>query len=552
MLFKSNEKKVKVRICILATMMTLTFGGLMVRLAYIQLTEGPALGVSANKQYYYEEYTDNINFKLLDRNSENLFNHTVKYYVVIDPMTFFTLNEESAFLTMKNISYILRDYDKDYDVSLLQYEMEGGNHSYEVDKESYEKLVEIKDVRGMYVYEYMDYEKNNNWNIKNLLSSSVKSSDNNQLKDEGTLEREIHEYVKDNKEEVVRFEKDVSGNIIGETIASNENNRNVVTTLDDKVQDKVEEVLRDEKYEEYKQIGAVIMESKTGDILAMAQKNDSLSNVNIGVPSGSGFLLGSTFKTIVYEAALEKGLVTQDEKFHLKGIFPSSIEKLGSYNIHQAYVASSNDTFAQIGWKVGMDNIYEIANKQGLFDSTLGLQDEKKGEIEGYKKEKNLDIITNSSIGQTVRSTPVAALAIPNTVVNNGIYVKPRIIKEIVTDKSEIVKKYDTESARVFSEYTASVIKDGMIGVVNDDLGTGSNARVEKVEVGGKTGTTEYLDGEKKCSDGWFTGFFQHNNKYYSMVIYLPQIEDKSGDSKTACLVFQDLVENLVKENYLN
>ncbi|MEG1255280.1 penicillin-binding transpeptidase domain-containing protein [Clostridium sp.] len=553
MLLKNNKKQVKVRTCILSTMMTITFGFLIVRLAYIQLTEGPTLEVSANQQYYYEEYTDNLNFKLLDRNNESLFKHTVKYYAVIDPMTFFTLNEDNAFLLMKNVSYILRGCDKDYDVSLLQYEMEQGNHSYEIDKDSYEKLKKIKDVRGIYVYEYEDYNKNSDWNIRNLLSTGVKYSDNSKLKDEGTLEREIYEYVKNNEQDKVRFEKDVSGNIIAETFIENKENKNVVTTLDSRIQDKVEEVLRSKNYEEYKQVGAIIMESDTGDILAMAQKNDNLSNVNIGVPSGSGFLMGSTFKTILYETALEKELIGQDEKFYLlKNILPKSIEKLVSYNLQEAYIASSNHTFAQVGWKVGMDNIYELASKQGLFDKILGLQDERNGTIEGYKEESNLDVITNTSIGQTVRSTPVAALTIPNTVINNGIYIKPRIIKEIVSDVNEVVKKYESESTRVFSEYTAGVIKAGMIGVVNDDLGTGSNARIDNLEVGGKTGTTEYFQGEKKSSDGWFTGFFRYNNKYYSMVIYLPQIEDKSGDSKTACLVFKDIVETLIKDDYLN
>jgi len=306
--------------------MILMFIGLIIRFIYVQLMEGPTLSVSANEQYYYEEDINNINFKLLDRNDNNIFESTLKYYIVIDPLTFYTLNEEAAFISMKNVSYILRSFNRDYDISLLQYEIENGNKQYEIDKECYEKLKNIEDVRGMYVYEYTEYKKYNDWNIKNILASGVKYSDNSKLKDEGTLEREIYEYIKDNKKEQLKLEKDVSGNIIKKVFSDIKGNNNVATTLDYNIQKKVEEILKSKNYEEYGQIGAVLMESTTGDILSMAQKNDSLSNVNIGIPSGNGFLLGSTFKTILYEAALENQLIGRDEKFYLKKIFPKSIE----------------------------------------------------------------------------------------------------------------------------------------------------------------------------------------------------------------------------------
>jgi cell division protein FtsI/penicillin-binding protein 2 len=548
---KINKRQVTVRNYVWLSIMVVMFIGLIIRFIHIQLMEGSILSVSANEQYSYEEDINNVNFKLLDRNNENIFDSTLRYYAVIDPLSFYTLNEELSFVPMKNISYILRSYNKDYDITLLQYEMESGNKQYEIDKECYEKLKAIEGVRGVYAYEYTEYKKSNDWNIKNILANGVKYSDNSQLKDDGTLEREIYEYIKDNKKEQLKIEKDVSGNIIKEVFTDTKSNANVITTLDYNIQKNTEEILRSKNYEEYGQIGAILMESQTGNLLSMAQKDDSLSNVNIGVPSGNGFLLGSTFKTIVYEAALESQLVGMDENFYLKGIFPKSIEKLGSYNMKQAYIASSNDTFAQIGWKVGMDRIYELSNKLGLFNKTLNLNDEKSGVIEGYKVENNLDIITNTSIGQTVRTTPLAVLSIPNTVVNGGKYIQPKIIKEIINEEGKTLKKYESESNKVFSEGIANIIKEGMVGVVNDDLGTGTNAKIDNLEVGGKTGTTEYFEGDKKCSDGWFAGFFNYNNKYYSMVIYLPQTEENSGSSQVACSVFKDIVENLIKENYL-
>lgn len=549
------KSKIKKRNYIAFGCVIIVFTFLIVRLAYLQLTEGPDLAVSANKQYYYEEYTNNLTFNLLDNKDESLFNYTSKYYVVIDPITFYTLNEESAFVDMRKVLYILRDYDKDYDISQLQSEMDKGSKKYEVDKETYNKAKELNKVKGIYAYEFYEYDKEQNWNIKNILSTPVKYSDNKKMKDEGTLEMEIYNYVKENYKDKIRFEKDVSENIINESEVIDDANKNIKTTLSKKTQEVVENVLRQDDLKDYNQIGAVLMESSTGRILAMAQKDDWMSNPNIGVTNNDGYLVGSIFKTIVYEAALEKELVNENEVFDISDVkvFSESIEKKDKYTIKEAYVASSNKAFSQIGLRVGVDNMYRLAKIQGFFDPVLGLQSEAVGKLEGYGEKKNIDIVTNTSIGQTTRTTPLGALAIANTVVNNGIYVKPQIIDSVAQNDGTMVKQFTTTNNRVISEYTASVLKDAMLSVVNTELGTGGNAKVEGVEVGGKTGTTEYNEGEKKLSDVWFTGFFNYNDKYYTMVIYIPYSDKvEKMYSSIACSIFKDIVEAITENRLLD
>ena len=546
---KNYKDKFIQRGYILLLSSALLFTLLIIRIAYVQLTEGKTLEVYADRQYNQEEEIRSLKYLLLDRNGENLVNSTLKYYVVIDPITFYTLNDESAFVTMKNISYILRNYNKKYDISILQEKMSNTRVKYEIDKETYDKLLNFTNIKGIFIYSFTDYDKEVDWNIKNILLHTMKYEDNTQLKDEGTIEREIYEETKENIIPRLKIEEDVSKNIIKREIVNNDLNKNIVTTLDKTIQNIVEKILKDEAYKDYSQIGAVLMEIDTGNILAMAQKDDKLSNVNIGVPSGNGFLMGSIFKTIVYEAALENNKI-QEDKYVLKDIFPSSIEKLHEYTVEEAYTASSNNVFAQIGWQVGLDSIYKQCEKLGMFEKVLNLQDEKSGLIEGYGKENNNNIITNTSIGQTVRGTPLEALAIPSAIVNGGIYVKPKILSSIVNEAGEITKKYETSSQQVMSKNTADIIKRNMIEVIESELGTGSNAKVEGVEVGGKTGTTEYLSDGKKYSDGWFTGFFKYNNKYYSMVVFLPQSGEVEGSSRVACTIFKNIVQNLISEAF--
>lgn len=524
---------------------------LTARLYYIQFKAGPSLEVVADSQYYHEFRTNNIGFELLDCNGKNLYDYEEKYYAVINPITFYTMNEKEKFIDMKTVSYILHDYNKDYNISDLQGNMEAGNTPYEIDIDTYNKLCELPSVRGLYLYKYKQYDKNIDWNIKNILSCPVQYEDNSKLKEEGCLEREIYEYTKNNVPDVLRIEEDVSSNIIKTEEVRKSSNRRVVTTLDKRIQNLTEEKLRDEKYSDFGQIGAIVMDSSTGYILAMAQKDDNLSNVNIGVPSGNGFLLGSTFKTIVYESAIDNNIVDPSEVFEVKGIFPDSIEKRSSYTIKEAYTASSNETFAQIGWRVGLDRLYELSKKQGLFDKVLGLEQERMGVIDGYGTRDNIDIITNSSIGQTERVTPLEALSISSVVVNKGMYVKPSIIKTIDDGSGNIIKDYLVEKVPVIKESTADIIKDGMIGVVNSDLGTGSNAYISGVETGGKTGTTDYIDNKKKKSDGWFIGFFKYHEKYYSVVVFIPQTGEVEGESRTASTVFKDIVEGLINNELL-
>lgn len=553
---RGNKQKILGRTYALTSIMIVLFIVLSLRLAYIQLFDNSSLQTMANRQYYYEENIKNMPYKLLDRESEELFNYEKKYYAVIDINNFITMNSKENLAEIQSLTYTLRNYNKDYDLTLIKYSNQGKQY-YDIDKTTYEKLKDVKTVKGFYVYETNETETQINSNIRNVITRGTKVSDSTKLKDEGTLEREVYEYVKDNKYTKIRFEKDVSGNIIDERIVENNGNVNVKLTLDKNVQELSEKVLRDDKYKSYGQIGVVMMEADSGKILSMALKDDYGNNVNIGTPSENGFYVGSIFKTIVYEAALDEEIVGTKETFNLiNGLFPKSKEKKYSYNMKEAFISSSNNTFAQIGWRVGIENLYNYSKKQGLFSNILNLQDEKVGEIEGYPSKNSEEIITNTSIGQTVRATPLAALTIPNTVVNNGVYVKPIIIDSLIKEDGTVVKKYNTESERVINKATAQTLKNSMIEVVNNDLGTGKKAMIPGMEVGGKTGTTEYFVKDKdnqniECSDGWFVGFFKYNNKYYSMVVFVPQILGNDAGGGTASYVFKDIVEGIVENKYL-
>lgn len=545
------KRIIKSRNYIISGIFILIFTALIGKLYYIQFYKREDYTVMANKQYYYEENISNMKYKLLGRNNEHLFDYENKYYVVVDPIPFIYLNENTNSKEIDTITYILRNYNKKYDLSQLKYAEDKSKRTYEVDIDVHNKIKEYPNVKGIYAFKSENAIREKNWKIENLITHTEKYS-KDEKKDKNSLEMQINDMVKNNEYPKVIYEKNTDGKIIDEKIVENEDNVNVRLTLDKNIQNLVKDVLNKKDYEKYKQIGVTLVESNSGNILAMSQKNDNISNVNIGIPSNNGFLVGSVFKTLVLECALDNNIANLEDTFSIKNIFPKSNEIKSTYSLQEAYLTSSNDVFAQLGWKVGSESMNEYAKNHGLLEKNLGLHDETKGKIEGIENKEDSGVITNTSIGQTVRATPLAVTSIPSVIVNNGIYVKPRIIDAYVDNNNKIIKELPKEEKRIISEKTAELLENEMNLVVKSKYGTGKNANVEGIYMGAKTGTTEYFVEGKEYSDGWFVGFFQYNGKYYSLVVFIPEIDiEKDAGGRTAAYLFKDIVENLVKSGYI-
>ena len=84
------------------------------------------------------------------------------------------------------------------------------------------------------------------------------------------------------------------------------------------------------------------------------------------------------------------------------------------------------------------------------------------------------------------------------------------------------------------------------------DSGTGYRAKVNGVDMGGKTGSATSSGGN---THGWFAGYFVYNNKTYTMVVFVPDIEGKGKDGEdmgggnTAAPIFREIVKKVVQVN---
>jgi cell division protein FtsI/penicillin-binding protein 2 len=286
------------------------------------------------------------------------------------------------------------------------------------------------------------------------------------------------------------------------------------------------------------------MESASGKILSMSQKDDTQANLNLGSKTENGFEPGSIFKAIVEETGFDQKSLSLIDKYSCKqktysGIYDKCPDKdHGTLNAEDAFIVSCNNIFAQIGDKIGRNNFLQTAKTEGLFNKVLGFDSEVTGD---YAQLKDYELSGQLAIGQSMRITPIQAISIPNTIVNGGTYVKPYIIDAYVDNNNNVIEQQQTQNYKAINKTTASIMKNEMIKVVR--YGTAAAAKVENIEVGGKTGTTTRFDKKTKASDGWFTGFFKINDKYYSMVVFVKDIDTVNEQAaNTAVPIFKDIV----------
>ncbi|MHC6179526.1 penicillin-binding transpeptidase domain-containing protein [Clostridium sp. JNZ X4-2] len=553
-MLKINRNVIKKRQYILFCVIILVFSILCFRIIKLQYFGSDKLSVMADSQYSYKEDLTDANYILYDCSGKQLINYDKKYYVVIAPSVFLKDNENVDSEKMLTLIYTLRNYNSDYDLSKVGALNSSEKLYYEVDVSTYNKLKDITGVNGVYTYIYSPMSKTGVWSIENLLANSRKT-ENNQMKNKNSLEMQIYEKTKDNEKPQVVFERDVDGKIIDKRVNYPENNVNVRLTVNKNIQDKIKDILNNSENKKFSQIGVVLMEADTGKIKALVQKDDSKPNVNMGIATNHGFFPGSIFKVIVEEAGLDKGSISVNDKFTCKGLYEEKNESHGTLTPEEALTISCNDVFAQIGNKVGFNNFYDNARKQGLFQTALNLDSEKAGMFEVKNPSYADGSLSLAAIGQNIRITPMEAISIPNTVINDGVYVKPYILDAYVDDKNSTIEKFDTISNSVMKKSTAQEMKKQMMNVVKD--GTGKTAYIAGMEIGGKTGSTQRIEltGKNKSaeehSDGWFVGFFKSGGKYYSMVVFVKDIDkDSESGGNTAAPIFKDIVLNI--QQYLN
>ncbi len=247
---------------------------------------------------------------------------------------------------------------------------------------------------------------------------------------------------------------------------------------------------------------------------------------------------GSTYKPMVAAAALEEELVPADYRVFCPGHWKLGRRTYrcwkraghGWVDLHQSLVESCDVFFYEVGRKLGIDRMAYFARGFGFGRTTgIGLPQEKAGLVPttawklARRGEPWIEGETiSASIGQGYNlSTPLQLAVTTAALVNGGRQVKPRYLLHRTDRDGGLVEETPVEErgAVPIAIEHLNRVRDALIDVVEAPRGTGRGARVEGLEVGGKTGTaqvvslvhTEDLDEdeirESHRDHAWFTAF---------------------------------------------
>ncbi|MGN8026380.1 peptidoglycan D,D-transpeptidase FtsI family protein [Microbacterium sp. 22242] len=333
---------------------------------------------------------------------------------------------------------------------------------------------------------------------------------------------------------------------------------NVVLSLDPKAQKAAFDALQGYQ-------GAVVaIEPKTGRILAMVSTPgydsntlavhdadkataayDALQNAssnplyNRGI-GGNLNPPGSTFKLVVASAALASGKFTMQSTFPNPAAFTLPGTSTAVHNawggtcpagdgqtvsLADAIKFSCNIPMAELAAQLGDDTIHAMAEKYGFNKSfTTPLKSTPSSYPTGLDAAQTA--LTGFGQGKVI-ATPLQMAMVSAGIANGGEVMNPRMVDQILGDDLSVQKQYDdTAFGQAMSADQAKALTAAMQASVSG--GAAQGARIDGVDVAGKTGTAE--NGDSNPYTLWFTGFAPATNPEIAVAVV---VEDGGGQGQS-------------------
>ncbi len=289
---------------------------------------------------------------------------------------------------------------------------------------------------------------------------------------------------------------------------------NVVLTIDQTIQYFTEKAVSDamDNYQASK-IYAIVMDPKTGDILAMANRPNFDSNDpprKLGYEAMEDYVKniavkdnmdpGSTFKIVTAASALEEGVVTKNSTFFDPGYRIVDGQRIkcwkagghGQQTFFEVVQHSCNPAFMDMALGLGVDRFYDYIHAFGFGSRTgVDIAGEESGVIMNQASVKNVDL-ARMGFGQAIAVTPLQLINAVSAVINGGSLMQPRLVRALDFDdgNKKSYKEIDPVKVRqVISPETSEIMREVLQSVVSE--GSGKKAYIPGYRVGGKTGTAQ-------------------------------------------------------------
>ncbi|MEG2295757.1 MAG: penicillin-binding transpeptidase domain-containing protein, partial [Oscillospiraceae bacterium] len=369
----------------------------------------------------------------------------------------------------------------------------------------------------------------------------------------------------------------------------------LVLTIDETIQQFVEKHLETAvlEYDVKKRATTIVMNVKTGEILAMATKPDfdpnnprklmdpkaieilgeftkdsdeyktALGDLQFAQWRNKAisdpYEPGSVYKILTTSMALETNKATVNTHFNCVGFHKVADRTIkcwkrgghGDQDFTKGLMNSCNPIFMIVGANVGGEATYDYFEAFGLTETTgIDIPGEVGSIYHSKKTLKNGPVqLAVTSFGQTFKVTPIQLITGISAAVNGGNLMQPYVVKQVIDSNSNIIKSKEPISKRqIVSEKTSEIVRQMCEKVVSE--GTGRTAYVPGYKIGGKTGTSEKLD--EKVNDqvqGYvlsFLGFAPADDPEIAILTLLDEMTLHAQGSQTAAPVVGAMMADIL------
>lgn len=286
--------------------------------------------------------------------------------------------------------------------------------------------------------------------------------------------------------------------------------------------------------------GAVcILNYKTGEVLAMVSKPDYDPSAPGEGVEDTAYLNrclqglyppGSVFKIVTLAAALEYDPGVVNQTFTCSGTWSYEGGSIvcaghtahGTLTLEEALKKSCNVTFGKLAYQLGVDRMCQTAQALGFNENF------KLGDFALYNSQfpvsiSNMSELVWAGIGQsTVLTTPMHMAMITSAVANDGVMMKPWLVRRIESASGTVSQSGASEVYRkVMSPQVAQEISRYMAAAV--DSGTAVRAKIDGHQVCGKTGSAEISDDKSVQTHSWYVGFIDEDAHPYAISVVVEQ-----------------------------
>lgn len=530
--FSTNLLAVKKFRIVLASLLII-FLLLIIRLIWLQFVQGSDLKEQAYNQQTTDQIISTSRGTIYDSTGKTLAISTPTDTVTINPKKIVGSNDEETKAKKEKVAKAFSEiFELDYNETLEKVNSTSNVQTIakKVDKDKIDKLKQWMETEKISTGINIDEDTKRVYPYNNLASNLIGFCGTDNTGIQG-IEDSWNSVLQGTPGKITTSTDAIQEEIpdSNQTYIPAENGSDIVLTIDYYIQTVLEKYLKQAVVENNAESGTVVaMAPSTGDILGMAcypdynlntpfepnteelkatwdtldstTQSDALYNMWKNNVVSSPYEPGSPYKLITAATALEENITSEDvpNDFYCNGSIEVADRKIscwtqahkGAKTLRQALQVSCNPSLIQLGQRIGAETLYKYYQAFGFFDKTgIDLPQEASSTYWKLEDVKDVELAT-MSFGQRFTITPIQLVSAVSAIANDGILMKPRIVKQIINLETGTTTDIEPVQVRqVISKSTSERMRNLMKSVVDD--GSGRLAKVEGYSIGGKTGTSE-------------------------------------------------------------